>query len=243
MHEHVVRRTTDPALIERILREDSFDAPIPYFPPAFLRRAVRDLLASSPAVYFVVAEVNGVYAGFVLAHTLGPTIWRKFARSQLWRHPIAIMWIAIRLKTRPLLWTLRRRQRLRSVQRVRSADVANTPPAVKQLDGPFEWSPEHPDIAQVDQFFVRAPFRGLGLAARLLRCAMCEMATNNVALVEAHVDETNEPSLRAFLRAGWEAFSTRGGDFYVRCRLDRLDDLVATDSPGAKSDRLPGRSS
>ena len=56
--EALVRRTHDPALIERILRADSFDAPIPYF-PRFLRRAVRELLAPSSDVYFIVAEVDG----------------------------------------------------------------------------------------------------------------------------------------------------------------------------------------
>jgi GNAT superfamily N-acetyltransferase len=222
--ETVIRRTHDPALIERILREDSFDAPIPYFPRRFLRRAVRELLAPSSAVYFVVAEVDGEYAGFVLAHTLGPSIWRKFARAQFRRHPIAIASIAIKLKARSLQWKLRR-----AVRKIRQESVVNTqhrinlPPGVRQMDGPFAWSPERPDIAQLDQFFVRAPFRGRGLASQLLQQTAVEMTAGKVAMIEAHVDDTNEPSLRAFVGAGWEAFRTAGGDFYVRYQLSRAN--------------------
>ena len=220
MRETLVRRTHDPALIERILRADSFDAPIPYFPRRFLRRAVRELLAPASDVYFIVAEVDGEYAGFILAHTLGPTIWRKFARSQVWRHPLALGWLSLRLKARPLAWRLRRLLRRRSVPVTPPEQPASLPPGVQQIDRPFAWSSERPDIGQLDQFFVRAEFRGLGLAPQLLRQTMTDMARGRVSMIEAHVDETNEPSLRAFLRAGWKAFRTSDGDFYVACQLD-----------------------
>ena len=221
MRETVVRRTHDPALIERILLSDSFDAPIPYFPRRFLRSAVRDLLAPSSDVYFIVAELDGEYAGFVLAHTLGPTIWRKFARTQVWRHPLAIAWLMARLKTRPLGWTLRRWLRRRPAPVALAQPPATLVPGVVEMDRPFAWSPERPDIGQLDQFFVPLRFRGLGLAPQLLRQTMKEMAVGGVSMIEAHVDETNEASLRAFLSAGWEAFRASGGDFYVACRLDR----------------------
>ena len=221
MHKTVVRRTHDAALIERILLADSFDAPIPYFPRRFLRSAVRDLLAPSPDVYFIVAEVDGEYAGFVLAHTLGPTIWRKFARTQIWKHPLAIAWLVMRLKARPLTWMLQRWLRARPAPVAGSAEPLNLVPGVVEVDRPFAWSPERPDLGQLDQFFVRARFRGLGLAPRLLRETMKEMAAGQVSMIEAHVDETNEASLRAFVSAGWEAFRASGGDFYVACSLQR----------------------
>jgi RimJ/RimL family protein N-acetyltransferase len=91
---------------------------------------------------------------------------------------------------------------------------------VATLDRPFAWSAPGPDIGQLDQFFVCQEFRGMGLAAKLLRRVTSDMAENNVAMVEAHVDADNEASLRAFLRAGWEGFRASGGDFYVRYRFD-----------------------
>ena len=105
----VFYRTHDRGVIERILRADAFDAPIPYFSKSLLRSAVDDLLASSPDVYFLVAEVRGEYAGFVLTHLLGPTLWRKFARDQFAKHPFGIVWVTVRLKVvRPLLWKIKR---------------------------------------------------------------------------------------------------------------------------------------
>jgi len=212
----VFRRCHDPIVIEQILRSDAFDAPIPYFPRSFLRRSVRDLLAPSRDVYFVIAELHGEYAGFTLGHTLGPTLWRKFARAQLARHPFAIGWIVFRLKAlRPLQWKLGGwLRRTRSL----AADVSPNLTGiltVPKIDRPFAWSAERPDIGQVDQLFVRSRFRGLGLAPQLLRHLTAEMARQKVTLIEAHVDADNYSSLRAFLKAGYEAFQATGGDFYV----------------------------
>jgi hypothetical protein len=45
-----------------------------------------------------------------------------------------------------------------------------------------------------------------------------EMARQDVTLVEAHVDEGNLASLKAFLKAGWTAVQTRDGDYYLSYR-------------------------
>jgi len=212
----VFYRTHDRGVIERILRADAFDAPIPYFSDALLRSAVDGLLAPSPDVYFLVAEVRGEYAGFALTHLLGPTLWRKFAREQVAKHPFGIGWLTIRLKViRPLLWKMNRwaaRARKPAAQPPR--DVPS-PPSVRRVDRPFAWSAPSPDIGQLDQIFVRADFRGRDIAPGLLEQLKLEMAERPFTLVEAHVDATNRASLRAFLKAGWEAYETSGGDYYV----------------------------
>jgi len=210
------RRTHDPAEIEAILRADAFDAPIPYLSTALLRRAVRDLLAPSARVFFIVAEVERDYAGFVFAHTLGPTFWRAFAREQLPRHPLAVAWLIVRLKLlRPLHWRLRRlRAGMRKPVPV-SSSVGSPRVAVPRLDRPFTWSAARPDIGQLDQIYVRDEHRGLGVAPRLLEQLKVEMRGTGISLVEAHVDGANQPSVRAFLKGGWEAYEMAGGDYYV----------------------------
>jgi GNAT superfamily N-acetyltransferase len=218
MAEVSFRRTHDAALIERTLRRDAFDAPIPYLTPGLLRVAVRSLLAPSPDVYFVVAEVDGAYAGFVLAHTLGPRFWRRFAREQLAAHPIAMARTVVSLKFRPLLAELRRLRPKSSTPTGGATPPSPTvglPDGIVTLDRPFGWSDPRPDIGQLDQFFVVPDYRGRGVAAGLLRTTTAEMERSQVSMVEAHVDADNVPSLRAFIRAGWTAYRMAGGDFYV----------------------------
>lgn len=210
----VMRRCQDPVLIEKILHDDYFDAPIPYFSGALIRRA-RDLLASSPDVYFVTAEVRGEYAGFVFGHTLGQSMWRNFARAHLARHPFAIAWLVFRLKVlRPLQQKLGHWLRWKGPA---AEDVAANVQALRvpRLDRPFAWSAGRPNTGQVDLLFVRDSFWGLGLAPQLLGHTAAEMARQGVTLIEAHVDPWNYASLRAFLKAGWEVYQTTGGDFYV----------------------------
>lgn len=215
--EPVYRRLRDVDAIERILKRDAFDAPIPYFPPSFLKCAVTELLAPSPDVYFVAAELNGEYAGFAFAHTLGPRLWRKFARSQLTRHPLAVAWILFRLRVlRPLEWRLNRLTR-RASPAAANVGVPDRGLDVPKHPGPFTWSPERPDLGMLDQLFVAPGFRGVGIAPGLLRCVESEMAARQVTLVEAHVDSWNVASLRAFLKAGWEAYETSGRDYYLCC--------------------------
>ena len=216
--EPVFRRLHDGDAIEQILRRDAFDAPIPYFPRSFLKCAVRELLAQSPDVYFVAAEFKGQYAGFAFAHTLGPRLWRKFAWAQLTHHPLAVAWILFRLRViRPLEWQVAKLIRRRSSV----AEVVAAPDAgidLPKLAGPFAWSSERRDLGMLDQLFVAPAFRGLGIAPGLLRFVESEMAARHVTLVEAHVDSWNLASLRAFLKAGWEAYETSGRDYYLCCR-------------------------
>jgi RimJ/RimL family protein N-acetyltransferase len=70
--------------------------------------------------------------------------------------------------------------------------------------------------------FVSSKYRGLGLATGLLLFAVEEMSKGGVSLVEAHVDSGNLASVRAFLKAGFHAFRTTGGDFYVSYQVPDL---------------------
>lgn len=218
MSRAVVRRCHDPATIERILREDAIDEPILSFTPSLLKRAVNDLLAPSPQVFFVTVDWDERPAGFVFGHTLGPMMWRRFARKYFTRHPAAIAYVVWRLRvTRPARHWLKRR----TARRQSTGAKAAQPLTVPRVDRPFSWSSSESGAGQVDQLFVRSEFRGLGLAPMLLHGIVDAMARDGVSLIEAHVDPGNFASLRAFLKAGWDAYETAGHDFYVSCRPDR----------------------
>ncbi len=167
-------------------------------------------------------QVQGEYAGFVLTHLLGPTLWRKFAREQFAKHPFGIVWVTIRLKVvRPLLWKIKRWLALTRNSTTPLPVEMDSAPSVRKVDRPFAWSAAGPDIGQLDQIFVRTAFRGRDIAPRMLEQLKLEMADRPVTLVEAHVDATNRASLRSFLKAGWEAYQTSGGDYYVCWRPSR----------------------
>jgi GNAT superfamily N-acetyltransferase len=216
----VARRTRDPEEIEGILRRDAIDAPTPYFTARLLRTAVRDLLASSPDVFFVTAHVQERYAGFVFSHALGPTMWRDFARRHALSHPIDLGLMMARLY---LLVPLRRRfarQTRRSDQDRTFERTQGAPIAVPRSDTAFAWSRGNVRVGQVDMLFVRGDFRGLGVAPEMLRCVVRAMADRGVTRAEAHVDPGNYASLRAFLKAGWTGMEMSGGDFHVSTDIE-----------------------
>jgi len=210
----VARRTRDPEEIERILRQDAIDAPTPYFSPRLLRTAVRDLLAPSPDVFFITAEVQGRYAGFVFSHALGPGMWRDFAIRHVFRHPVALGMLMVRLH---LLVPLRRRwaRQAGSPGNRTSERTKGVPIPVPKSDKLFSWTRGKGRVGQVDMLFVRDDCRGLGVAPEMLHCVIQEMARRDVTLAEAHVDPGNYSSLRAFLKSGWSGIEMADGDFYV----------------------------
>jgi GNAT superfamily N-acetyltransferase len=200
--------------MENILRRDGFGAPFDCFSSALFRTAVRDFLGTARDVYFIVAEWRGDYAGFALGHTLGPWMWRHFAKSYFIRHPLGMAWLVLRLKViRPIRESV-------GAKRTSSIETPNLSSAsdsiVRPLNRPFAWTYDHSNRGQVDQLFVREAYRGKGIASEILKHLVGEMAPGGVRLIEAHVDSTNLASLHAFQRAGWDAFRASEGDFLVR---------------------------
>jgi GNAT superfamily N-acetyltransferase len=208
-----VRRCRDPQFIADVLERDYFDAPIRFFPKSLIR-AASDFVAASPRSYFLVADVDGSYAGFVFAHTIGPSLWRRFALSHVMRYgPSLACAVWAQFVAAPLKSSANRDHPTSSATYTGGKAI---PECVQQVDHPFRWSPHRPGRGQIDLLFVKAEFRGQGIAPRLLSATATEMADTGVTLIEAHVDPENIPSLRAFLSAGWEAYRTSESDFYLR---------------------------
>jgi GNAT superfamily N-acetyltransferase len=213
-----VSRCRDGETIAAILARDYFDEPVRSF-PAFLKRAfARRWCARADGLYFVTAEVAGEYAGFVFAHTMGDALFKRFARA----HPAYLP---------PLAWTLLKMRAGGLPARRRAAGAESSPArpdaealaalALPNLPGPFEWSPADGRTGRIGLVFVSPRQRGRGIAARLLEAVVREMAADRVESVEAHIDPTNLPSVRTFLKAGWSVGRASGGDFLAHVRAAR----------------------
>jgi GNAT superfamily N-acetyltransferase len=212
-----LRRCRNPALIEHLLSEHYFDAPICYFPRSLIRTLARGWFATSAEIYLITAEMQGQCAGFLFGHTLGPGLWRRFAREQWRRHFFALLWVAVTMR---VLRPLRKRLRPRCASPLAHGPAAQVRALdLPQLDHPFRWSPHRPDLGCTELIFVREEFRGHGLAPRLYRFLAEEMRCRGVRIIEGHIDAYNYASVRANLKSGWEIFQTTGNGLYKRYSL------------------------
>jgi GNAT superfamily N-acetyltransferase len=224
-------RCRDPLLIEMILREDYYDAPICYFPRSLIQAAARGWFAHSSEIEFVIAEVGGQYAGFAFGHNLGPTFWKKFARAHAARHALGLAWVLLQIRGPSFLRKRRQSQiRLEITPRI-TDDVVRRLAAMKleRRDHTFSWSPESPEIGQIDLLLVREEFRGRGIASLLLQKIGENMAVRGVKRLEAHIDANNYSSVRSFQKGGFEVVRMSGGDHYAYRRMVATDDLAGQD--------------
>src|SRR2546423_1771411 len=89
-----LRRCRDPHAVEMILRRDYCDDPVRRSPAGVIRSLARGWFARSRDIYLYCAEINGRYAGFVFGHTLGPSIWKRFALAHPYHLPaLALVWL------------------------------------------------------------------------------------------------------------------------------------------------------
>lgn len=220
-----VCRCRDPWLIEEILTRDFYEEPVCYFPKSLRRAVAHDLFAASEDAYFLTAELDGQHAGTVFGHTFGQKLWRKYARAHVWRHGFALAWVVLQQRS---LQPARRfaAGRLGHTARLPSRDPEGKAQRllVPRLDGPFRWGPDQSDIGHVDLLVIPQPFRGHGLAPRLLRTLAGEMAGRGVTRIEAHIDADNYSSLCAFIKAGWNVYRTSNKDFYARIDMINFTD-------------------
>lgn len=203
-----ISRCRDPEAIEPMLSTDFYDLPVCCFPLRLVRSAAK-WLAHNDAVYFFVAESKEERAGYVFCHTLGPHLWRRFARANL--HLLLYIVYAIIRK-----YTWRRQADLLS--KYTHASPQCDPDRVSQLDLPsenipFRWSPPDSRVAYIEMLYVSTRHRGQGIAASLLAVAASHMRCDGIRRLEAHIDGTNYSSLRAFLTAKWHIVRTTTMDF------------------------------
>jgi hypothetical protein len=210
-----VQRCRDPWYIEQILSEDYFDDPVRRFPTRLIHAIAHEWFAASDQIVLMTVEVEGEHAGFVFAHRIGPQLWRQWAREQFPRHALTLAWAWVRCRLLPAVTQWQRRQQAPAVPNGRMPEWAAQLP---RLGRAFRWSSDRAHTGYLDLLLVREPFRGRNLAPVLLRGLCQEMANQGVTLIESHVDPHNYASLRAFLKAGWEAFRADRNDWYLRYR-------------------------
>jgi GNAT superfamily N-acetyltransferase len=224
-------RCRDPQLIETILREDYYDAPVCYFPRSLIQATAHGWFAHSSQIEFVIAEIGGQYAGFAFGHNLGPTFWKKFARAHAARHALGLAWVLLQLRG-PSVLRKRRQSQIRLEIAPRSADDVvhrRADMRLERRDHKFDWSPESPEVGQIDLLLVRKEFRGRGIASRLLHKIGENMAVRGVRRIEAHIDADNYNSIRSFQKAGFEVVQMSGGDHYAYRQMVSTDDLAGQD--------------
>jgi GNAT superfamily N-acetyltransferase len=210
-----VQRCRDPRRIARILSEDYFDDPVRRFPARLIRAIAQEWFATSEQIVLMTVQVDQEYAGFVFAHTIGPTLWRQWAREQFPRHALTLASVWLRCRLSPAMTGWRARRQPAATQNDHMPEWAARLP---RLGKAFGWRVDGANTGYLDLLLVREPFRGRNLAPRMLRGLSQEMANQGVTLIESHVDPRNYASLRAFMKAGWEPFRAERNDWYLRYR-------------------------
>lgn len=203
-----IRRTRESSIIENILVNDYFDGPVCFFSHR-LKRAAAKWLADSESVYFIVSETEKKLAGFVFAHTLGPCLWKTFAAER----PLALPHLCYALLRRSV--TRFRRKALPGFVHTRphAAEDKVLELQLPETSQPFDWSRPDSRTMYVDLLSVGEEFRGRNLACMMLQYLIQEGRTQDQRRAEAHIDNSNYASIRAFLKAGWNVVKTSTNDF------------------------------
>lgn len=213
-----VSRCRDAEVIERVLRERYFDDPIRRFPAGLRRAFAASWCAKREEVYMVVAEVGGEEAGFVLGHTLGDELFRRFARE----HPLhlpALAWTRLLMRLSPAAPYAEAEGPSDAAGRA-AVEEQYAALAIPRSGRPFAWSPGDGRTGRISLLYVDPRFRGHSLARRMLDLIAEEMRAAGARGVEAHVNPYNIASVRAFMKSGYEVSRASGSDFFARKRLD-----------------------
>lgn len=206
-------RTRNPIEIAELLRRDYYDAPICYFSVRLINAAA-NWLASSPEVFFLTAEMGDKQIGFVLGHSHGPKLWRRFARRHFYLAPWLAWYFFARcfgIKQGGACFVGNHRPEERHVQATH-AHVAT-------INEPFAWSPPGAHTGYVELIHVNHKFRGRGLASKLLRAVANEMCSSGIRRIEAHIDSENYSSVAAFQKSGWQVLRTGTGDYLASATI------------------------
>lgn len=210
----LVQRCRDSKLIERLLLRDYYGSPVCYFPPSLCRCAAA-WLAGLDEAFFLTAVVDGECGGHVFAHTLGPRLWRAFARAHLHMAlPLALAVARIRC---PWLRLGKRRDTSHALPLSDPGRVSQL--ELRRIPHAFAWTPPDSVTGYIEMLSVAPGFRGRGIAGRLLQGAVEEMRRCGVRRAEAHVDVTNYASVHAFLDAGFTAVITSSNEIYVSVEI------------------------
>ena len=216
-----IRRCRDPEQIASILRRDYFDDPVPHLSHRVIATFARDWIAQKSEVYLLTAESDGTYAGFVFGHTLGPRFWRLFAKD----HPEFLPSLAsVALKMKFANKFKRGFAQLPASPKSDDLESQIKALAIPSLSRPFTFAAAGSATGNIPLVFVHPDHRGKGIAPILLTRISEEMFHDGARCVEAHIDLTNLPSVRAFLRAGFEVYRMTTNDFWARKGNGRVGD-------------------
>jgi RimJ/RimL family protein N-acetyltransferase len=207
-----VRRCLDQHVITTILRRDYFDDPIPHLSHGVIQTLAAKWIAAGSDVYLLTADVDGIYAGFVFGHTLGPRFWRLFARKHP-SHLTELLWVAFKMRYARKAGRGSKPQLNGSSEDRLASQIAL--PEISTLPEAFAWSSDS-RTGIIPLIFVHPDHRGKSVARHLLDGISKEMFRDGAKCVEAHIDLNNISSARAFLKAGFEVHQMASNDFWAR---------------------------
>lgn len=212
-HKVEVERCHNADVVLNFLKHEYYDSPVCFFPDRVLT-AASQWLVRLPEALVLVASCETQIAGFLFGHSLGPGLWRRFAKEHINLGP----WFAQYAISRFL-----NRRSNRFDSRNLSGTVDEREPKVivglPATERPFEWTKPGSGTGYIDMVYVKPEFRGCGLAPALLRASETEMRNAGLQRIEAHIDQSNVPSVIAFLKTGWSVARARGGDFLASTDL------------------------
>jgi ribosomal protein S18 acetylase RimI-like enzyme len=168
-------------------------------------------LAKNESVLFFTASVSDEVAGYVLAHTYGPMLWREFGTSSIGTF---ISTTGIYLGARLHLTTWRTQQRPSDAAPIHQPEKLDAL-QIEQSQAPFAWTRPDGKTAYIEMLHVKPEFRGQQLAQQLLQRVVEDIQSRKVRRAEAHIDSGNYASVRAFVSAKWQVVKRRDGDFYA----------------------------
>lgn len=192
----------DPELAS-LVRDHYTDPPFVGMPRWLIRRVLA-ACANSPFFMLLILRVQGEFAGLMLAQTVGDRPWRTVFRQS-----------SLLLAVGAILVT---GKRLRSLFRRRSDAITSQTPETSMLAECLKEAQS--TRVKVEFIFIDPRFRGMRLAAALLRRLEVEMVQRRVEVGVAHIAAHNVASKAAFASAGWSVSPSAPGSLRAVKRFD-----------------------
>jgi GNAT superfamily N-acetyltransferase len=199
----------DASKIASIINQDYSDPPVCFFSPNVINILSSRFFIDNPDVFFLVAEVDDIYAGFVFGHCLGPRFWRIFAT----KNPKCFLNVAYII----LLQRFKRSKFMKKNTRGDGLDLnkQNSLISLPSSEGDFPWKTTWGNGGILEFIVVRPEFRGMNIAPQLISALDHSIRAKGILYTEAHISRFNNSSIQAFIKAGFSATRVASGDVWV----------------------------
>ncbi len=191
--------------IYRIIDQNYSDEPLRSFSNGVKRTFSKSWCLNKLEVCFLVAEIDGREAGFLIGHSLGPRIWRAFAKEHL-QHLVSIFYVLLRQRVK---------RKFRTEPQTTTHSISEDDLKLTNTNRPFPWQTSWGNGAILEFIMVYPEHRGQSIAPKLIQQFTKEMNLVGASYCEAHISPYNSASARAFIKSGWAVYRTKFGDIWA----------------------------